>query len=113
MTKVQDIDYDRIVFDTYDYIDKVISLSLADPLCAACSIYYDRTQDIRAKNMCNYLRYGTNDEKEIWLLKYGFTFEDMEWLKDLVLFVDEKQIVFAPEIMYLEPSKRDLVRRYE
>ncbi len=24
--KVQDIDYDRIVFDTYDYIDKVISL---------------------------------------------------------------------------------------
>ena len=112
-TKVQDIDYDRIVFDTYDYIDKVVSLSLADPLCAACSIYYDRTQDIRAKNMCNYLRYGTNDEKEIWLLRYGFTFEDMEWLKDLVLFVDEKQIVFAPEIMYLEPSKRDLVRRYE
>ena len=63
--------------------------------------------------MCNYLRYGTNDEKEIWLLKYGFTFEDMEWLKDLVLFVDEKQIIFAPEISNLEPSKRDLIRRYE
>ena len=28
--------------------------------------------------MANFVKYGTDNEKEIWLLKYGFSFEDIE-----------------------------------
>ena len=35
-------------------LDKVISLSLADPLCAALSIYYEKTEDERANVFKNF-----------------------------------------------------------
>ncbi len=91
---VKELDYDNLVYDTYDYIDKVIRLSLADPLCAAFELYFNQTEDIRAKSMSNYIRFGTDDPTEIWLLKYGFTFEDIEWLKEYIEYIDENHIVF-------------------
>jgi hypothetical protein len=48
-TSVKEFDYDLLVYDTYDYLDKVISLSLSDPLCAALTIYFQETEDARAK----------------------------------------------------------------
>lgn len=71
-TPVSKIQYDLLVFDTYDFIDKVISLSLKDPLSAAFQIFYDKTKDSRALIMKNLIKYGTNDVVEIWLLRYNY-----------------------------------------
>ena len=68
----------EIIYDTYDYTDKVLSLSLKDPLSAAFILYFQRTDDTRALTISNFIKFGTNDETEIWLLKYGFSFEEIE-----------------------------------
>jgi len=111
-TSIVDFDYDTLVYDTYDYLDKVISLSLTDPLCAAFELYYLDTQDNRAIIMTNYLRFGTNNSLEIWLLRYGFAFEDIEWLVDYVEFIDENEIIFKPTIQNLSPDMFDVISRY-
>ena len=67
-----EFDYDSLVYDTYDYIDKVVELSLKGPFTTAFKVYYDLTQDVRAKKMISYLKYGTIDERTILLKKYGF-----------------------------------------
>jgi len=108
---VVEFNYDMLVYDTYDYLDKVISLSLADPLSAALTLYYESTGDERSKVLKNYIRYGTNDEKEIWLLKYGFDPEDISWLLDLVSHIDEDDIVFN-DISGLTIEKMDVIKRF-
>ena len=42
--------------------------------------------------MCNYIRYGTDDPKEIMLLRYGFDFEDFDWIKNIVTSIDEDEM---------------------
>ena len=111
-TPIGDFDYDILVYDTYDYLDKVISLSIADPLAAAFQIYYDNFGDERALVMKNYIKYGTNDEKEIWLLKYGFGFEEIEWLIKHVISINEMEIIFADDIKNLPKPKFELTERY-
>ena len=110
--KLNDFDYDLLVYDTYDYIDKVISLSLSNPISAALQIYYERTKNIKALALSNYVRYGTNDNQEILLLRYGFNFEDIEWLKDYITKIDENEIVFNDKISDLEPEKYEVIQRY-
>ena len=97
--KAKDVDYDRIVVDTYDYIDKLIGFRLGDVYFAAFEIFskdLTKPEDLRtkAKFMTNYIKFGTNDEKEIWLLRYGFEFEDMDWLFPRVISVSQEEIVF-------------------
>ena len=113
-TRAIDLKYDLVIYDTYDYLDKVIALSLRDPLSTAFLLFYHKTQDIRAKIFANYILYGTDDELEIWLLKYGFSFEDMEWLRDCVQSIGEEEIVFNDEIdKYMQDiDKKQLVERY-
>ncbi|WP_263062803.1 hypothetical protein [Dickeya dadantii] len=108
---VVEFNYDILVYDTYDYLDKVISLSLADPLSAALTIYYESTGDERSKVLKNYIRYGTNDEKEIWLLKYGFDPEDISWLLEIVSHIDEDDIVFK-DISGLPENKIEIIKRF-
>lgn len=110
--KLSDFDYDLLVYDTYDYIDKVISLSLSNPISAAFKIYYEQTKIQKALALSNYVRYGTNDTQEILLLKYGFNFEDIEWLKDYITKIDENEIVFNNKISDLEPLKYEVIQRY-
>jgi len=109
---VNSFDYDLLVYDTYDYLDKVISLSLSDPLCAALTIYYQETGDERAKVLKNFIRYGTNDEVEIWLLKYGFDPEDTEWVGQCVRHVDENGIIFIDDLSDLTAIKLSIIERY-
>ncbi|WP_018983372.1 DEAD/DEAH box helicase [Salinimonas chungwhensis] len=109
---VRNFDYDRLVYDTYDYLDKVISLSLADPICAALAVYYEETGDERSKVLSNYLRFGTNDETEIWLLKYGFDPEDVEWIATIVAHVDENGIVFIDDLSGLTDEQNLIIKRY-
>ena len=104
--------YDRLVYDTYDYLDKVISLSLSAPICAALLLYYENTGDSRAKVLANYIKYGTNEEKEIMLLKYGFSIDDFSWLKKCVLEIDEQGIKFNEYVITLTSSQYDSIARY-
>lgn len=109
---VDNLNYDLLVYDTYDYLDKVISLSLSDPICGAFQIYYDNTKDSRALIMKNYIRYGTNNQTEIWLLKYGFEFEDIEWLLEFIININENEIIFNGEIYGLEEDKFNVIQRF-
>lgn len=111
-TPVRDFDYDLLVYDTYDYLDKVISLSLADPLSAALTVYFEETNDERAKILKNYLRYGTNDGTEIWLLKYGFDPEDVTWISDIIVHVDENGIIFKDDLSEIGAEQKQIISRY-
>jgi ApbE superfamily uncharacterized protein (UPF0280 family) len=113
MLSVRDLDYDMLVFDTYDYIDKVITLSMADPMCAVFDNYYEKTKDERANAICNLLRYGTNDEKEIWLFKYGYTHEEIMKVKQYVMHVDENEIKWLGSVEKIEEEEtKELIERY-
>ena len=103
------VDYDQIVVDTYDYLDKLIGFRLGDALFAAFDKYYQNTHDEQASEMCNYIRYGTNDSKEIMLLRYGFDFEDIEWIKKIVISVDENEITFRN----LETLNEDQIKKIQ
>lgn len=62
--------------------------------------------------MSNYIKYGTNDNTEIWLMKYGFDFEDIEWIKGYVDSIDENEIIFKNNISELSDTKNNLIERY-
>ncbi|SHN70033.1 DEAD/DEAH box helicase [Desulfovibrio litoralis] len=109
---VLDVSYDLIVYDTYDYLDKVIAISMADPLCAAFSLYNEKYQDKRAEKFINYVRYGTDDPIEIWLLRYGFSFEDLKWLHEVVDNVDSTQIYFNQGVNSIAQEKYALIERF-
>ena len=111
-TSVLDCSYDKLIYDTYDYLDKVISLSLADPLCAAFQLYYNEKKDNRALVIKDYIRYGTHDLNEIWLLKYGFEFEDMEWIMPHIKSINKNEIEFYSTINSLNEKQLYLIQRY-
>lgn len=111
-TKATDVDYDRIVFDTYDYLDKLISFKLSDIFYAIFSEYYKRTNDIRALKMAQYFKYGTDNENEIWMLRYGLSFEDIEILKPYIVSIGQEEIVFSADIQNLSPEQIKPVKRY-
>ncbi len=111
-TSITKLNYDLLVYDTYDYIDKVISLSIANALSAAFSIYFNETNDIRAKYLMNYIKYGTNEETEIWLLRYGFAFEDIEWIKPYIQEINENRIVFTENVSLLPAEKLATIERF-
>ncbi|SFD02119.1 DEAD/DEAH box helicase [Flexibacter flexilis DSM 6793] len=113
-TSILNVDFDKIVYDTYDYIDKVLSLSIKDPLSSAFLLYFQDTNDFRAKTMSNLIRYGTDNETEIWMLKYGFSFEEIEILIEYIEKIDETEIVFKGSISdFIKDSNNfKLVERY-
>ncbi len=76
-------------------------------------MYYDKTQDSRALAMINYLKYGTNNSKEIMLLRYGFDFEELDWLAPCVKSIDENEIIFDDVLLEkLEQYQKDIICRY-
>ena len=95
-----------------DYLDKVIGNSISDPICAVLQLYYNHTQDERSITMMNLIRYGTSDETEIWLLKYGFSMDDMEWLVPCIESINEECIVFNSKIDNLNDTQKESISRY-
>lgn len=110
--KRNEFDYDTLLFDTYDYIDKVWGQSLAPYFIAAFTEYYNLTNDYRAENLVNIFKYGTSDSIEIWLQRYGFSWEDMEWLKPCIQSISEEQIVFNAKISELTDIQRELIAQF-
>lgn len=111
-TSAVSLPYDHVVYDTYDYLDKVIALSMVDPLSAVFTLYYERTKDERARKLVNLIRYGTDDSVEIFLLRYGFDFEEIEWLKEYIEHIDSESIKFSKKIENLDEEKLNVIQRY-
>ncbi|MCG9964394.1 DEAD/DEAH box helicase [Shewanella cutis] len=110
--KSKDVSYDAIVFDTYDYLDTVISFSLSDVLIGAFNIYHNHTKDNNALKMVELLKYGTNDTVHTLLLRYGFPPEDIKEISLYVESISEKNILFKPDLINSSENVRELVDWY-
>ena len=111
-TLVSQVDYDKVVYDTYDYIDKTLGFYMSDKLYAAFMKYYEATTDERARKMAMMYKYGTYDERTIMLLRYGLSFDDIEELGEYVESVDEMCVTVKPEFAQLSEEKRRPLMRY-
>lgn len=111
-TKAKDVDYDRIVYDTYDYIDKLIGFKLSDIFYAAFYMYYERNKDNRALSVAKYVKYGTDNDRYIWLIRYGLSFEDIEILDEHIETINEKGIIFKPSISDIPNDSKKAIIRY-
>lgn len=107
-----DVSYDAVVFDSYDYLDQVISFSLSDFFIAAFKIYFEKSGDDRAKNVINLFRYGTNNGDHILLMRYGFS---SEYVADIYQYIDhisENNISFKKSIANAPKTIIDMVEWY-
>lgn len=111
-TKAKNVDYDHIVFDTYDYIDKLLGFKLSDVFYAAFHKYFEATNDIRADKLAKYVKYGTDDNKKIWMLRYGLSFEDIEVLEKYVLKIDKEEMVLSRDVLNLPEDKIFSIQRF-
>lgn len=108
-TPIQEVDYDQIVYDTYDYLDKIIGFRFGDLFYAMFWKYFERTKDSRAKTLALLFKYKTDYTVEIWLLKYGFSFEEIEWVLPCVDNIDENEIVFNSKVNDLTPAQAQTI----
>lgn len=111
-TKVSDVDFDTIIYDTYDYLDKLIGFKLTDIFCAAINLYYLKTGNERAAILEKYIRYGTSDEKEIYMLRYGLSFEDIAILGQHIKSIDETGVEVLPSFYNLPDDCRMILERF-
>jgi ATP-dependent RNA helicase DOB1 len=111
-TRASDVDYDRIMTDTYDYIDKLISFKLTDVFYASFIKYYQKEEDPRAEKLAKYIKYGTDNEQHIWMLRYGMSFEDIEKLETHIISINSEEIVFKDSIMEVPIEERQSIERF-
>lgn len=111
-TECRNVDYDRIVYDTYDFLDKLIGFKLNDLFYAVFHQYYLEHNDNRADCLAKYLKYGTEDLAEIWMLRYGFTFEEIEWLKPCIASIDQTEIKFNKNIENLSDEQKRIISKF-
>jgi helicase len=108
----RDVSYDAVVFDTYDYMDKVVSFSLSDVFIAAFKIYGETTMDQRAEKMLELLRFGTNNVDHILLMRYGFPPESVGEIVPYIQFVSENEIQFLSTIDFAPRHIREMAEWY-
>ena len=111
-TLARDVDYDTIVYDTYDYLDKLIGFKLSDIYYAALEKYHLSNHDERALKLAKYIKYGTDNERHIWMLRYGMSYEDIEVLSEHIEDIDETQITFKPSINNVPEEDRAVINRF-
>jgi ATP-dependent RNA helicase DOB1 len=97
-TKAKDVSYDLVMYDTYDYIDKLIGFKLSDIFYAAFIKYFEKTGNKRADKLAKYVKYGTDNPRFIWMLRYGMSFEDIEILDKHIEEISPAEIVFKNSI---------------
>jgi len=111
-TKCKDVSYDAVVFDTYDYLDTVISFSLTDVLIGAFTIYNKATNDNNALKMIELLKFGTNDTVHNLLIRYGFPTDQVREIAEYVDFISEENILFKPNVSVSPKHIQDLIEWY-
>ncbi|WP_263831686.1 DEAD/DEAH box helicase [Sulfurospirillum oryzae] len=108
----KNVSYDAVIFDTYDYFDKVISFSLSDVFMATFKIYQEDTQDERAKKMIELLRFGTNNTAHMLLMRYGIPPENVTEISPYIQSINEENIIFKKEVEQAPAYIRHLVDWY-
>lgn len=108
----RDVSYDAVVFDTYDYVDQVISFSLTDVFIGAFKIYGEQSGDSRANKMMELLRYGTNNVMHMLLMRYGFPPEAVGEIEGYIKFINEKEIIFTDDVCSAPQHIKELVGWY-
>ena len=111
-TKAIDVDYDRIIYDTYDFLDKLVNFKLTEVFYAALKEYSDANGNPLVKRLALLVRFGTDEEKKIWLLRYGLSFEDIELIEPHVESIDETGIVFKETIHDMSDDDIMIVKRF-
>jgi len=111
-TKAKNVSYDLIMYDTYDYIDKLIGFKLSDIFFAAFDKFFEKYNDFRAKRFAKYIKYGTDDERTIWMLRYGLSFEDIEVLGEHIYYIGEGRISFKDSIQDVPDSYKISIQRF-
>jgi ATP-dependent RNA helicase DOB1 len=111
-TKAKEVSYDLIMYDTYDYIDKLIGFKLSDIYYAALFKFYRKTGDERANKLAKYIKYGTDNDRHIWMLRYGLSFEDIEVLDEHIEKISSDQIVFKSSIINVSEIQKQSIRRF-
>ena len=110
--KAKSVDYDIIMYDTYDYIDKLIGFKLSDIFYAAFYKYYEKNKDMSALKLAKYIKYGTDNERHIWMLRYGLSFEDIGVLENHIKDINEEEIVFKDTINQVTEQEKLSILRY-
>jgi len=111
-TLAKDVDYDTLIYDTYDYIDKLIGFRLTDIFYAAFEKYYQKTNDERAKRAALLTKFGTDNPKYIMMIRYGLPFEDVLSLEGYVERINEQEVVVTEEYHGLDETKRQPLSRF-
>ena len=100
------------MYDTYDYIDKLIGFKLSDVFYAAFFKFHEKHQDARALKLSKYIKYGTDNERHIWMLRYGMSFEDIEILDNHITSINSEQIIFKDSIKELSDEEKSSILRF-
>lgn len=111
-TKAKDVSYDLVMYDTYDYIDKLIGFKLSDIFYAAFIKYFERTGDDRADKLAKYVKYGTDSPRFIWMLRYGMSFEDIEILDKHIDEISPAEIIFKNSISDVPDIDKSSISRF-
>lgn len=111
-TKAKDVDYDYIMYDTYDYIDKLIGFKLSDIFYVSLFKYYEKTADNNALRLAKLIKYGTDNDKRIWMLRYGMSFEDIELLEKYIIDINSEEIIFNDSINELPDENKESIKRF-
>lgn len=111
-TLTKDVDYDLLIYDTYDYIDKLIGFRLTDIFYAAFEKYYQKKNDVRAQRAALLTKFGTDNPKYIMMIRYGLPFEDVLALEEYVESINEQEIVVTGDYYGLDQSMRQPLARF-
>jgi hypothetical protein len=74
--------------------------------------YFDKSQDLRSEKLAKYIRYGTDNEMHIWMLRYGMSFEDIELIEPHIESIDSEEIVFKDSIYSVPEELRLSIERF-
>jgi ATP-dependent RNA helicase DOB1 len=111
-TKAMNVSYDLIMYDTYDFIDKLIGFKLSDIYYATFTKYYEKYVDARANKIAKLIKFGTDNERTIWMLRYGLSFEDIEILDEHIETIGSEEIVFRNSIQIIPDELKFSVERF-
>lgn len=111
-TKAKDVSYDAILYDTYNFLDKLIDFKLGELFYAAFMSYFEKNQDEKAERFSKLLRYGTDDSRYIWMIRYGLEFEDIGKLDAHIRAIDANGIDFYDSIHEVPERDKEVIKRY-
>lgn len=108
----EDLDYDTILYNTYDFYDKLIDLKLMDVYYVTLMKYFIKTGDEFYKEIAIKMKYGTSNPRQIMMMRYGYSSDDFDWLSEVIVKIDEEEILFNNNVINLDDYKKNKIKKY-